>query len=59
VDRTWAPWWRASARAIAHVAFLREPNAERRDAYLERALEFVDKLEERPRVAVAHEKLED
>ena len=45
VNATWAPWWRAQARAIAHVAHLREPNEERRDAYLMHALEFADKLE--------------
>jgi hypothetical protein len=22
IDETWAPWWRAAHRAIAHVAFL-------------------------------------
>ena len=47
VDATWAPWWRAQARAIAHVAFLREPNVEKRDAYLAHALEFADSLKTR------------
>ena len=47
VNATWAPWWRAQARAIAHVAFLVEPNEERRDAYLAHALEFADQLEKR------------
>jgi hypothetical protein len=46
-DATWAPWWRASAKAIAHVAHLKEPNEERRDKYLARAMEFADKLESR------------
>lgn len=46
-DRTWAPWWRAQARAIAHVAHLREPNEARRDAYLRRELAFADTLETR------------
>jgi len=46
-DATWAPWWRAQARAIAHVAHLREPNETRRDAYLARELGFADTLESR------------
>lgn len=45
VDATWAPWWRAQARAIAHVAFLVEPNEAKRDAYLSHALAFADKLD--------------
>lgn len=45
IDASWAPWWRAQARAIAHVAFLREPNVEKRDRYLKRELEFADTLE--------------
>jgi hypothetical protein len=45
VDATWAPWWRAQAKAIAHVAFLKEPNVEKRDRYLARELETADKLE--------------
>jgi hypothetical protein len=48
VDASWAPWWRAQARAIAHVAHLREPNEAKRDAYLARELGFADKLEARP-----------
>ena len=51
VNETWAPWWRAQAKAIAHVAFLREPNVEKRDRYLERELAFADKLESREREA--------
>lgn len=47
VDRTWAPWWRAQAKAIAHVAHLDEPNEARRDAYLKHALDFADNLETR------------
>ena len=47
IDASWAPWWRAQAQAIAHVAFLKEPNVESRDAYLSHALEFADKLEAR------------
>ncbi len=44
-DKTWAPWWRAQARAIAHVAFLRHPSEGLRDKYLERELAFADKLD--------------
>jgi hypothetical protein len=47
VDASWAPWWRAQARAIAHVAHIREPNASRRDAYLAREMTFADTLETR------------
>jgi hypothetical protein len=46
-DRTWAPWWRAQARAIAHVEHLEAPNETRRDAYLKRELDFADTLETR------------
>jgi hypothetical protein len=45
VDHTWAPWWRAQAKAISHVAFLVDPRPEKRDAYLERELGFADALE--------------
>jgi len=44
-DATWAPWWRAQAKAIAHVAFLVDPRPEKRDAYLARELGFADTLE--------------
>ena len=47
VNKTWAPWWRAQAKAIAHVAMLKEPNEKRRDAYLTRELSFADMLESR------------
>lgn len=47
VDATWAPWRRAQARAIAHVAMLREPNETKRDAYITRELAFADLLETR------------
>lgn len=47
IDATWALWWRAQARAIAHVAFLAEPNERRRDAYLARAMQTADDLEGR------------
>ncbi len=46
-DATWAPWWRAQARAIAHVAHLREPNTARRDAYIAKAERFAETLEGR------------
>ena len=51
VDETWAPWWRAQARAIAFVAHLREPNEARRDAYLAREMAFADLLESRGTVS--------
>jgi hypothetical protein len=44
-DATWAPWWRAQARAIAHVAFLVHPDVVKRDAYLAREMGFADELE--------------
>lgn len=47
VDETWAPWWRAQARAIAHVAHLREPNEARRDAWIAKADKFAAMLEAR------------
>lgn len=47
IDATWAPWWRAQARAIAHVAMLQEPNEIKRDRYLAREMAFADKLEAR------------
>ncbi len=47
VDATWAPWWRAQAKAIGYVAHLKEPNEGKRDAYLARALSFADLLETR------------
>lgn len=43
-NATWAPWWRAQARAIAHVAHLREPNERRRDAYVAKADAFAERL---------------
>jgi hypothetical protein len=48
VDASWAPWWRAQAKAIHHVAMLREPNEERGKRYLDREMAFADKLETRP-----------
>jgi hypothetical protein len=29
VDASWAPWWRAQAKAIAAVAFLSHPDVEK------------------------------
>lgn len=45
IDASWAAWWRAQARAIAHVAFLREPNEGRRDEYLARSMRTADAME--------------
>jgi hypothetical protein len=45
VDASWAPWWRAQAEAIAYVAFLVEPNVEKRDTYLKRAMDVADRME--------------
>ena len=45
IDETWAPWWRAQARAIAHVAFLEHPDVEKRDAYLAREMRVADEME--------------
>lgn len=47
VDATWAPWWRASHRAIHHVAMLDEPNQEKGDRWLAKELAFADLLEKR------------
>jgi hypothetical protein len=47
VDRTWAPWWRAQARAIAHVTYQREPDVAKRDRFLAHELAFADRLESR------------
>ncbi len=49
VDASWAPWWRAQARAIAYVAMIVEPNEAKRDAYLNHALGVADRLEARPK----------
>jgi len=47
IDHTWAPWWRAQAKAIAHVAYLREPDDSKRDLYLTREMQVADELEAR------------
>jgi hypothetical protein len=46
-DHTWAPWWRAHSRAIAHVAFLEHPDEDKRDRYLAREMAIADELERR------------
>lgn len=46
-DETWAPWWRAQARAIHHVAMLKEPNAEKGARWLSHELGIADQLEAR------------
>jgi hypothetical protein len=45
IDETWAPWWRAQARAIAHVAFLVHPDESKRDRYLEREMDIANQME--------------
>lgn len=44
-DATWAPWWRAQARAIHHVAMLDAIDVERGARWLERELCFAEELE--------------
>ena len=48
-DASWAPWWRAQARAIAHVANVCEPNAGWQTKYVARADAFADRLEGKTR----------
>jgi hypothetical protein len=43
VDATWAPWWRAQARAIHHVAMLTAPSP-KGALWLARELAFAEKL---------------
>lgn len=45
VDASWAPWWRAQAHAIHHVAMLRQPNTDKGQKYLARELAFADRLD--------------
>lgn len=47
VDATWAPWWRAQAAAIAHVANLKEPNEAAKQTFLARAEDFAKRIESR------------
>jgi hypothetical protein len=42
IDKTWAPWWRAQARAIAHVYEAEGGNPAK---FLERELQFAATLE--------------
>jgi len=44
VDASWAPWWRAQARAIHHVAMLRQPSL-KGALWLANAMRFADRLE--------------
>ena len=44
-DASWAPWWRAQARAIHHVAMLKSPDKEKGDRWLAHELEAADKIE--------------
>jgi hypothetical protein len=53
VDATWAPWWRAQARAIHHVAMLRAPSP-KGALYLARELAFADKLDARAENVCEH-----
>lgn len=46
-DASWAPWWRAQAKAIHHVAMLKEPSPAG-DGWLSRAIAFADELEVKP-----------
>jgi hypothetical protein len=47
INATWAPWWRAQARAVDAVARQSLQAGERLDAELARQLAFADKLEAR------------
>jgi len=47
IDKTWAPWWRAQAKAIAYVARETFPDVDKNNMLLKRAMEFADKLEEK------------
>lgn len=47
IDATWAPWWRAQAKAIHHVAMLKHPDAEMGSKYLAREMDFAKTLEGR------------
>lgn len=45
IGASWAPWWRAQAKAIAHVAFLESPDVGKRDRYLAKEFAFAERLE--------------
>src|SRR4029078_11654467 len=46
-DGSWAPWWRAQAKAIAAVAFPFNPT--KHEQYIAREFAFADKLEQKQR----------
>ncbi len=48
IGPTWAPWWRAQARAIAEVGFSNDDVGKRR--YLDKEFAFAAKLEGRAKV---------
>lgn len=48
VDASWAPWWRAQARAIAHIARMNPSSLPHVAKWLDRELAFADRLERRP-----------
>lgn len=50
IDSTWAPWWRAQARAIDSV-LKKDPGVttEQRERLLDRELAFAQQLEDRDR----------
>jgi len=43
IDGSWAPWWRAQARAIAEVGFPFNPTAKQK--YLDKEMAFAETLE--------------
>lgn len=45
VDKSWAPWWRAQARAIAHIA--RSAGVNFVDVFIAKEMAFADRLEAR------------
>jgi len=45
VDETWAPWWRAQARAIDSALEARGADEGKRKMLLDRELAFADTLE--------------
>ena len=47
IDGSWAPWWRAQAKAIAYVAHLKSPNESARDRYLAKEYAFAERLEKK------------
>lgn len=47
VDESWAPWWRAQARAIDAALEAAGADADKRKRLLDHELAFADELEER------------